>query len=203
MIPAGRSVVTREGIAELHGLSWRQARRARPWAAEGHPEPLTRGRPTHSRPQLWDREQAAAFAGGAPVPALPVDPHAEDLLDRSEAAELAGVDPVAWERDIYRERVPEPDRTLHGGRYWYRATVQAWRAAHTVRQVGGGRPPGRADTVQRAQLPHRVRDLLEQEPDIRIAEVARRLGVHYATAHRHVSRIRTGSEPPDAAKQGD
>ncbi|MFF5988126.1 hypothetical protein [Prauserella flavalba] len=190
MIHVGRHAIDRAGVAELHGLTWRQARRARPWARDGHPEPISRG-----RTQLWDQEQAEAFARGEPVPELPVgNVHARDLLDRWEAAEWAGADPVAWERDMYRGRTPEPDEEVYGVPHWYRATVDAHREGRAVPQRGGGRPPGRAESLPRGEIRDRVHALLREAIDtgtpISTAEIARRLGIHYATAHKHVTAIR-------------
>lgn len=188
MIPAGRRAVDRAGVAELHGLTWRQAQRHRPWAEPGHPAPITRGKPA-----LWDRDQAAAHARGEQVPALPETVDPGDLLDRWEAAELAGVDPVAWERDHYRERVPAPDAQACGVLHWYRRTVEVYRADRATPKRGGGRPPGRSETRPRAEIAERVQKLLDEtehsgEP-ISVAEVARRVGIHYTTAHRHVTAI--------------
>lgn len=189
MIPAGRTVTDRSGIAALHGMTWRQAVSRRPWSAPGHPEPITRGRPA-----LWDAEQAAAFARGEAIPPLPATPNPRDLLDRWEAAEYVGVKPTAWEREFYRGRVPKPDAEVHGVPHWYRSTVEAHRREREVPKRGSGRPAGRVEAVPRAELGKRVRDLLREADErgerISVAEVARRIGIHYTTAHRHVTAAR-------------
>lgn len=188
MIAAGHNAVDRAGIAELHGMTWQQARRHQPWAQPGHPAPITQGRPA-----LWDYDQAAAFANGDPVPELPVVVHKLDLLDRWEAAKEAGADPVAWERDIYRDRVPKPDEDVLGVPFWYRDTVWSHKKGRAAPEHRGGRPAGHVDTVPRGEVRGRVAELLDAaiaagEP-ITTAEIARRVGVHYSTALRHVQSI--------------
>lgn len=206
MIPVGRSAIDRAGIAELHGLSWRQARRVRPWAQPEHPAPITPGRPTNGRPQLWDFEQSEQFARGQQVTPLPAGSiHDRDLLDRREAAEQAGVDPVAWERDMYRDRVPPADEHILGGTFWYRGTVEDYRAGRTTPRRGGGRPAGRGESVPRGELRQRVRELLREAVETRVpmstAEIARRLGIHYTTAHRHMAAVRAeGSDGPTSER---
>lgn len=189
MIASGRGVVDRAGVAALHGMTWRQAQRRRPWAEPGHPAPITRGKPA-----LWDYEQVATFSKGEQVPVLPESADPDDLLDRWEAAERAGVDPVAWERDHYRGRIPAPDAEALGVPYWYRRTVDSYRDSRGTPRSGGGRPPGRSEALPRAEVAERVRELLgEAERSgevISVAEIARRVGVHYTTAHRHVSAAR-------------
>lgn len=196
MIPVGRSAIDRAGIAELHGLTWRQARRARPWAHPDHPAPITRGKPANGKPQLWDYEQAEQFARSQAITPLPSgDTHEGDLLDYVEAAEWAGADPVAWIRDVYRDRVPAADEHILGGSFWYRATVDAWHAERERGpRRGGGRPTGSVEHTPRAAIAEQVRALLadaaETGEPISTAEIARRLNIHYTTAHRHVAAIR-------------
>lgn len=194
MIPVGHSAIDRAGIAELHGLSWRQARRAQPWAQPGHPDPLTRGRPANGKPQLWDYEQAEQFARREPVTPLEGGTHERDLLDYVEAAHWAGVEPTAWIRDVYRDRVPGADEDVLGGSFWYRQTVDAWRQNHDVPRRGGGRPHGATDRIPRGDTAERVRAVLREASEsgvaVSTAEVARRVGIHYTTAHRHVAALR-------------
>ncbi|MEC3977156.1 hypothetical protein [Amycolatopsis sp. H20-H5] len=198
MIRAGRRALDHTGIAALHQLTTRQARRAQPWNQPGHPAPITTGRATHGRPTLWDTEQAETFAHGHPVPELPEHvPHGRDLLDRIEAARVVGVEVETWRRDTYRERVPPPDAELFGMPWWHRDTLEKHRHTRTAPHHGGGRPTGRADTTPRADIPARVRQLLQGaaaagEP-LNTADIARRLGIHYTTAHRHVHAIRAAS----------
>lgn len=214
MIPAGRRAVDQRGIAELHGLSVHQARRRRPWAASGHPAPLTRGRPRRGHPQLWDHEQAAAYAAdpAAPVPPLPEPGHPNDLLDHAEAAELAGIEPATWYfygwRDHQRhaepggpepvELVPPPDAEVFGTPHWHRHTVTAFRVERERRAAAprGGRPAGSTDGASRGEIATLVAELLttadQTGQPLTVAEIARRLGVHYSTAHNHVRRLDSG-----------
>jgi hypothetical protein len=97
MIRAGRDVVDRATIAALAGMSPSVAAKRKPWAAAGHPKPITTYRPANGRPTMWDKEQVEAFAAGQDIPQLPAHDSPDDLLDRFEAAELANMTPVAWE----------------------------------------------------------------------------------------------------------
>lgn len=187
MIPAGRDPIDRAGIADLHNLTHLDGRR-RPWRDPTHPPPLSSGPGSRAHPQLWDHAQAAAYAAGEPVPALPTGEHPDDLLDRREAAALAGVSPVAWKRDMYRNRVPAADATPYGIPHWRRHTVLSYRTQREQPRQGphpGGRPAGTRDPVSRGDVAARVRELVADQPHISTAEIARRLGVHYTTAHRH------------------
>jgi hypothetical protein len=201
MIPAGRTAVDITGIAELHGLSPRQARTQRPWDMPGHPAPLTRGRPRRGHPRLWDHDQAAAHATGQPVPALPEPGNPLDLLDLAEAAELAEMTSKTWARyqsyDHTRAAntpplVPPPDQVVCGTPHWYRRTVEHYRAdrANRAGQPRGGRPPGAVDRVARGQISARVAELLDEAnrtgTTLTAAEVARRLNINYKTALTHL-----------------
>jgi hypothetical protein len=208
VIPAGRTLITQEEIAELHGMSLRTARRAEPppWDHPRHPAQVNpaRGR-THRR--LWDSEQATAFARGEPVPELPALGSPGDLLDRVEAAEAAGLSVATWTRYESMERdrtraegerplVPPADEEHGGVPFWHRSTVEAYRAdrAEPGRKQPGGRPAGATEAVPRAELPARVAELVAERGDdgqpLSVAEIARRLGVHYTTAHKYVTAAR-------------
>ena len=207
MIPAGRTLITQEDVAALHGMSLRTAQRAEPapWDRPGHPAPVNplRGK-THRK--LWDAEQAGAFARGESVPELPELGDPADLLDRPEAAEEAGMTTATWSSYESMERkrtraegerplVPPPDEEYGGVPFWYRHTVETYRTerADPARKHSGGRPAGSTDKAPRRELAARVAELLTEREDgqpLSIADIARRLGVHYATAHRYVTAAR-------------
>jgi hypothetical protein len=182
------------------------ARKRRPWNDPGHPAPLTSGRPRRGHPRLWDREQAAAYAEGRPIPALPKPGDPLDLLDLAEAAELTRMTPATWARYEHHERttrrasgqpplVPQPDETVCGIPHWYRRTVEQFRAdrAGRARAPRGGRPRGATDRIARGETAARVAELLRQArargESVSIAEIARQLGINYKTAHTHVHRL--------------
>ena len=208
MIPAGRTLITQEDVAALHGMTLRTAQRANPvpWERPGHPAPVNPARgKTHRK--LWDEEQAAAFARGEPVPELPELGDPRDLLDRPEAAQEAGMSTATWTRYESMERqrtrdegerplVPPADAEFGGVPFWYRATVDSYRAgrADPERKRGGGRPPGSTESVPRAELAARVAELLDERTDdgkpLSTPDIAQRLGINYRTALRHVTAAR-------------
>lgn len=187
MIRAGRDVVDRATIAALAGMSPSVAAKKKPWAAAGHPEPITTYRPANGRPQMWDKEQAEAFAAGQDVPQLPAHDSPEDLLDRFEAAELAGMTAAAWESAYQHDRIPSDTEKL-GVPLWYRRTVEAIRDNPPSR----GRPPGTPGRRHRdsEELEQRIRELLnEPGPQLSDPDIAQRLGVHVNTVFQHRTRI--------------
>lgn len=192
MIPVGRTAVDVAGIAALRGLSIHQARRCQPppWAEPEHPAPLTTGKPAPGRPQLWDRDQAAAYARGEPIPPLPEPGHPEDLLDDAEAAALVGLAGETWARYRRAGRLPAVDVEVCGAEHWYRRTAEQYKAEREQRADAprGGRPPGSTETLPRAEIEQRVRELLDGG-ETNVAEIARRVGVHYTTALGHVTRL--------------
>ncbi|WP_410648176.1 hypothetical protein [Amycolatopsis sp. cmx-4-54] len=209
MIPAGRTLITQEDVAALYGMSLRTAQRADPppWERPEHPRQVNPVRGQRGHRRLWDAEQATAYAHGKPVPELPPLGSPEDLLDRAEAAEEAEMSTATWLRYESAERkrdrepgerplVPPPDQVFGGEPFWYRRTVEAYRAdrADPDRPRGGGRPQGTPEKVPRAELATRTAELLlERDEDgqpLSTSEIARRLGVHYRTALRHVTAAR-------------
>jgi hypothetical protein len=206
VIHAGRPVIDRAGIAELHGMTWHTARRARPWATPGHPAPITRRRPARGHPQLWDQQQAQAFVVGLAVPPLPEQPQPTDLLDRFAAAAAAGVHPVTWASDRYDGRIPPPDKTIHGADWWYRDTVEDYRRQRAQPRPPGnptGRPTGVTEPIPRSQVRNRVAAALATATGtgqpITTADIARQLGIHYTTALHHVHALTTG-QPTESGK---
>jgi phage terminase Nu1 subunit (DNA packaging protein) len=191
VIRAGRTAVDTAGLAALHGLTPRQARDAQPWNTEGHPARVTTGTRSRDQPDLWDAEQAAAFAQRKPIPPLPTADHEDDLLDRNECAELVDVTPKTWTDYQSQGKVPEPDRDVCGREHWYRRTVEKWRDDR-ARRTGtppGGRPPGSTEQRPRAELAQHIRELVAAG-ETNVAAIAREAGCAYSTARRHVEDLR-------------
>lgn len=199
MIRAGRDVVDRAQIAALADMSPSVAAKRKPWAADGHPKPITTYRPTNGRPTMWDKEQAEAFAAGQTVPALPEQDSPDDLLDRIEAAELAGMTPVAWESAYHQGRFPSDTKKL-GVPMWFRRTVEAVRDNPPVFKKPAG-PTGKRQRKSQ-ELEQRIRDLLnEPGPRLSDPDIARRLGVHVNTVFNHRTRIEAAEQAAVAASE--
>jgi hypothetical protein len=191
VIRAGRTAVDTAGLAALHGLTPRQARDVQPWNAEGHPPRVTTGTRSKGQPDLWDTEQAAAFAQGKPVPDLPTVDDPDDLLDRNECAALIEVTAKTWTDYQSQGKVPKPDRVVCGREHWYRRTVETVRDKRE-QQAGtphGGRPPGSTESMSRAEVAQRIGELVGSGVT-NVAEIQRRVGCAYSTALRHVRRLR-------------
>lgn len=193
MIREGREVVDRAGIAVLAGMSESVAAKKRPWAAEGHPKPITTRRAANGYPTMWDKEQATRYAAGETVPSLPEQDSPSDLLDRFEAADLAGMSPGAWESAYQHGRIPADDTRL-GVAHWRRSTVEAIRDNRPTR----GRPPGTPGRRHQdsEELTARIRELLEQAAaagaPLTNIDIAQRLQIHVNTVSAHRARIRSG-----------
>lgn len=193
MIRAGRQVIDLHGIAELHGLTPANAKRERPWADTRHPKPLSKRNPTSKRPQLWDAEQAEAYADGRPVPRLPQHDDPDDLLDRFEAAELAEVSAEYWKRRHLSGRGPAPDAAPYGVPHWTRRAVLADKAE---RAKTAGKAGGRPSTLRQ-----RVEELVKQaerdkRPQPTADELAAVLGVHRITVWRHLQALAKDTTTP-------
>ncbi|WP_112273638.1 hypothetical protein [Lentzea terrae] len=204
MIRAGRDVVDRAAIAQLHGLSESQANRRRPWAAEGHPTPVY----AHKQ-HLWDTEQATAYANGEPIPALPEVDSSDDLLDRFEAAAVAGVAPNSWETGRSRGTFPTPDDVKHGVPFWLRSTVADFVRFRAERAERGGynpsgRPKGTTGSrpAKSQDLEQRIRAVLAEleragQPVVK-ADIARRLNINVSTLRYHLAEIEKRASATDA-----
>lgn len=193
MIRAGRDVVDRAEIAVLAGMSESVAAKKKPWAAEGHPKPITTRRASNGFPTMWDKEQAKKFAAGETVPDLPERDSPDDLLNRFEAAELAGMTPAAWESGYQHGRLPA-DATKLGVPHWRRSTVEAVRDNPPTR----GRPPGTPGRRHQdsQELTARIRKLVDQAAaagtPLTNVDIAQRLQIHVNTVSSHLARIRSG-----------
>ncbi|MFD3538364.1 DUF6292 family protein [Streptomyces sp. NPDC058662] len=195
MIRAGRLqyVQTMSALADFLGKKLVTIRNQKPYAAPGHPAPISS--PT-ARAQLWDAQQTKAFYAGEPIPELPRADDDEDLLDRHEAAQLLGVTAQTW-NGYKREAqdlvdgmvlVPEgPDGTEH----WPRHVILAYRNKRPGRGAGGGRRKGSGDMVPRDQILPRIAELLDADPTITLETVADTLGVaKFPTAQSALAALR-------------
>ncbi|MFD8391025.1 hypothetical protein ACFV2N_17945 [Streptomyces sp. NPDC059680] len=191
MIRAGRAhlVRTLADLAAAAGKTPKSFSNQKLHKLPGHPEPISSPR---ARVLLWDSEQVDAFRAGRKVPALPAQDSHEDLLDRNEAAELAGVEPRSWDRYANLPGMqprPEPVEVA-GVEHWQRGDILDWLTARPGPGSSPGRPTGRRDTAPRASNPARAAQLLELQPDITAAAAAAQLGVTADTAQRALARAR-------------
>jgi len=187
MIRAGRQdkVLTVAGLAKQLGLSERKVRNDRPYAAPEHPAPISS---PAAQTLLWDSEQTAAFYAGEPVPQLPPE-SSQDLLDRHEAAAEAGVAVNTWNAHKRDPAMAARMVLVAGVEHWPREAVLAFRQSRSTREPGG-RPRGSGDAVPRNEIPSRVADLLDADPAVSAAQVARELGVAYSTALHALAAVR-------------
>ncbi|MFF2308520.1 hypothetical protein ACFVVP_39225 [Streptomyces sp. NPDC058128] len=213
MIRAGRLRHV-QTMADLAASLGKSLGTVRPYAAQGHPAPISSAK---SRALLWDAEQTKAFYAGKPVPELPQADADEDLLDRHEAAELLGVAPNSWNKYKADEKlaagvvlVPEgPDGTEH----WPRRLVREYKDNRPGRGAGGGRPDGSGDMIPRDQILPRIAKLLDTDPAITLEAVSDILGIaKFPTAQAGLATLRgqriadlvqaqPGLDPKEAARQ--
>ncbi|MEV8536145.1 DUF6292 family protein [Streptomyces sp. NPDC051211] len=233
MIRAGRLkyVQTMSDLADALGKKLVTVRNQKPYAAEGHPAPISS--PT-SRALLWDAEQTKAFYAGKPVPALPAEDDDEDLLDRHEAAALLGVSVKSWnkyksDKDVAAGMVLVPkasddsDKDMAAGagpvpkadgtEHWPRRLVLAYKNQRPGRGAGGGRREGSGDMIPRDQILPRIAELLDDNPAITVEAVSDTLGItKFPTAQTGLATLRgrriadlveaqPGLDPKDAAIQ--
>ncbi|MFI6100853.1 hypothetical protein ACIA8G_35335 [Lentzea sp. NPDC051213] len=196
MIRAGRDVVDRVEIMQLHGLTESQGNRNKPWRKAGHPAPVG-----SQRQLMWDKQQATAFANGEPIPALPDTDAGEDLLDRIEAAQFAGMKPAAWESGHQRGTFPAPDDHKFGVPHWYRSTITAFLQQRAERAANGGynptgRPKGTTGSrpAKSLALEKRIRALLAKrvsagQPPLSNVDLAQKLKVSVGTLRYHLGHI--------------
>ncbi|WP_031157647.1 DUF6292 family protein [Streptomyces erythrochromogenes] len=194
MIRAGRlqHVQTMSDLADALGKALVTVRNQKPYAAEGHPAPISSHK---ARNQLWDSEQTKAYYAGEPIPELPPVDDDEDLLDRHEAAELLGVAPVSW--NTYKKDpglaagvvlVPEGPK---GTEHWPRRLVLAYKDGRPGRGAGGGRREGSGDMIPRDEILPRIAELLDADPAVTVATVSDTLGItKFPTAQSGLATLR-------------
>ncbi|EPH45315.1 hypothetical protein ABT390_35695 [Streptomyces aurantiacus] len=191
MIRAGRDRQVRR-LADLAAKAGKTAKsfsNQKLHQVPGHPKPISS---PEARVLLWDGEQVDAFHAGKPVPALPTKESRGDLLDRNEAAELAGVEPRTWDRygNLPRMR-PRPDPVVVAGvDHWRRGEVLDWLADRPGPGSSPGRPVGSREAAPRSSIAPRAARLLEREPAITAAAAAAELSVTVDTAQRALARAR-------------
>ncbi|MEU5150054.1 hypothetical protein AB0G42_23095 [Streptomyces yangpuensis] len=194
MIRAGRlqHVQTMSDLADALGKKLTTIRNQKPYAAEGHPAPISS---PDARNQLWDAEQTAAYYAGQPIPELPQADDEEDLLDRHEAAELLGIAPVTW--NTYKKDpalaagvvlVPAGPK---GTEHWPRRLVLAYKDSRPGRGAGGGRREGSGDMIPRDQILPRIAELLDANPAVTVEAVSDTLGItKFPTAQSGLATLR-------------
>ncbi|WP_051838349.1 DUF6292 family protein [Streptomyces sp. NRRL F-2580] len=194
MIRAGRLkyVQTMSDLADALGKKLVTVRNQKPYAAEGHPAPISS---PSARNQLWDAEQTKAYYAGKPIPELPQVDDEEDLLDRHEAAELLGIAPVTW--NTYKK---DPDLTTgvvlvpagpKGTEHWPRRLVLAYKNNRPGRGAGGGRREGSGDMIPRDQILPRIAKLLDADPTVTVEAVSDTLGItKFPTAQSGLATLR-------------
>ncbi|MFD8079011.1 hypothetical protein ACFV3E_40930 [Streptomyces sp. NPDC059718] len=197
MIPAGRTAVFSDGIAELA-----DRKALTPAFASQLPDPISR---PGARTRYWDKAQIRAHLAGKDIPTLPAVESPKDLLDREEAREelvKLGVTlkPEAWRSYINNGYAPKADRTIEGVPHWYRSTIHAWPASRPGERAGAGRPKGSKESTPRtpatdARLARaqerleRVRAMVKATPDIKAAQIAEVENISERQAHRLLAQL--------------
>ncbi|MGW6571974.1 DUF6292 family protein [Streptomyces sp. NPDC054945] len=194
MIRAGRLqyVQTMSDLADALGKKLTTLRNQKPYAAEGHPAPISS---PDARNQLWDSEQTKAYYAGEPIPELPQVDDDEDLLDRHEAAELLGIAPVTWngykrDQDLVDGVVLVP-KGPKGTEHWPRRLVLAYKNSRPGRGAGGGRREGSGDMIPRDEILPRIAELLDADPAVTVETVSDTLGItKFPTAQSGLATLR-------------
>ncbi|WP_327286067.1 DUF6292 family protein (plasmid) [Streptomyces sp. NBC_00597] len=194
MIRAGRLqyVQTMSDLADALGKKLTTIRNQKPYAAEGHPAPISS---PDARNQLWDSEQTKAYYAGEPIPELPQVDDDEDLLDRHEAAELLNIAPVTWngyknDPDLAAGVVLVPEGPK-GTEHWPRRLVLAYKNSRPGRGAGGGRREGSGDMIPRDEILPRIAELLDADPAVTVETVSDTLGItKFPTAQSGLATLR-------------
>ncbi|MDX2565050.1 DUF6292 family protein [Streptomyces sp. TX20-6-3] len=194
MIRAGRLpyVQTMSDLADALGKKLTTLRNQKPYAAEGHPAPISS---PDARNQLWDSEQTKAYYAGEPIPELPQVDDDEDLLDRHEAAQELGIASVTW--NTYKKDpalaagmvlVPAGPK---GTEHWPRRLVLAYKDSRPGRGAGGGRREGSGDMIPRDEILPRIAELLDADPAVTVETVSDTLGItKFPTAQTGLATLR-------------
>ncbi|MFF9870295.1 helix-turn-helix transcriptional regulator [Streptomyces sp. NPDC013953] len=179
-------------LAEQAGVALKTYRNKGLHKLPGHPPPVSS---STAKVLLWDGEQVDAFRQGAPVPPLPADDSPQDLLDRNEAAELAGVSPRTWDRyENLPGVLPRPAAiSVAGVEHWRRGDIEQWLRARPGPGNPAGRPKGSTEQLPRVATGVRVRELLARNPRLTAAGAARELGISAGTAQRALAQARAAN----------
>lgn len=135
MIPQGRPAVTEADLAAVRGRDIKTWRTRDAEAFRARVPVLNPG----ERLRLYDRAQAEAYYAGRPLPALPSEPHPDDLLSDQEAADVLGISRHTVRAYASTGYLP-PGQELYGRRWWTRRDVDARHAAGDRRSTPV-RPP--------------------------------------------------------------
>ncbi|MEV7730199.1 helix-turn-helix domain-containing protein [Streptomyces sp. NPDC087917] len=130
MIPHGRPAITEAEMAAAQGrdlTTWRQ--REAP-TLHAHVPVLNPG----ERLRLYDRAQALTHLEGQPLPALPTDPHPDDLLSDQEAADVLGISRTTVRAYATTGHLP-PGQELYGRRWWTRRDIETRQTAGDQRST--------------------------------------------------------------------
>lgn len=71
----------------------------------------------------------------------------DELLDREQVAERAGITAASVTRYLVRGDIPAPDRHFGRAPAWRVSTIEAWLQSRPGRGAGGGRPRKQAHEV--------------------------------------------------------
>ncbi|MFE9484514.1 DNA-binding protein [Streptomyces spororaveus] len=141
------------------------------------------------RPLIYDAAQVDAHLAGEPLPALPADPHPDDLLTDAEAGAIAGITASTVRADAVTGLI-DRGTERHGRRWWTRSAAEA-RAGREAQYKG--RTAGAKDLAPRiARTDPRVREVAATiaaaeagtAKSVTAAELAEQYGVSTRTAER-------------------
>ncbi len=186
VIRVGREVVDMDGLAQLHDVTVRTLTRRDTAEHPRHPAPVNQAAAQSGpggRKRLWDRDQAAAFAAGEPVPALPACDDPQDLLDAVEIAALREVAVATLLREGY---LPSPDESPCGVAHWYRSTA----TAITSRLHERRRPTkDEVKQIREALVAAYATASRRDDGAVNVTAIARAAGVERTVAHKFVREL--------------